>query len=65
MGEGAIGVAWQLLKALYETRKVSKLFQELVISAPTQQGMTKLQVTTMAAPKPELQFICMVPLPGF
>jgi len=28
-------------------------------------NIAKLQVTTMAAPKPELQFICMVPLPGF
>ena len=46
-GEDEPGVVWQLLKALYGTRKASKMFQELVIQVLTQQGFIRLQVTIM------------------
>ena len=59
-GEDEPGVVWQLLKALYGTRKASKMFQELVIQVLTQQGFIRLQVTIMVFFHVELDIFVVV-----
>ena len=47
-GEEEPGVYWQLLKAMYGTRRASELFQKLIIDTLISQGCLRIKVTTNA-----------------